>query len=186
MRTHGITRLTAVPVALLVLALFAFGCEPNNQGYAPEQPVNYSHALHAGAMEIPCAYCHFGAERGRYAGIPPAAICMNCHSQVVPTHPEIQKLREALTNNEPIEWVRVHTLPDHVYFNHSVHIGAGVQCQTCHGPVEQMARVEQFAPLTMGWCVNCHRDGGGEDVSEDRQVPKGQATPLTDCAVCHH
>ena len=179
---------SALPgVLLLLLSILPGGaCEPNNQGYAPEQPINYSHAVHAGAMEIPCQYCHFGADRGRYAGIPPTSICMNCHTQVLPTHPEIEKLRAALDAGEPIQWVRVHTLPDHVYFDHSVHVGAGVECQTCHGPVEQMARVEQHEPLTMGWCLDCHRVGGGEDVDPERGVPTGQATPLTDCAVCHH
>lgn len=170
---------------LALIIVLAAACEPNNQDYQPAQPVNYSHALHAGELEMPCGYCHFGAEQGRYAGIPPNAVCMNCHTMVKPDSPEIQKLAKAKETNKPIEWVRVHWLPDHVYFNHSVHVNAGFTCQTCHGPVETMAVVKQWAPVTMGWCVNCHRDNAPEDVlSAPGASP--QSNRLTDCATCHH
>jgi hypothetical protein len=168
-------------VGLVVLA----ACEPNNQGYAPEQPIVYSHAVHAGELQIPCQYCHFGASRGRYAGIPPTAVCMNCHMQAIPDHPEVQKLTTAIETGQPIEWVRVHWLPDHVYFNHSSHVTAGIACQSCHGPVEEMGRVEQWAPLTMGWCVNCHRANAPEDVLATPGATR-QANRLTDCGTCHH
>ena len=174
--------------AALVLGacLLAAACEPTNQGYAPEQPVKYSHAVHAGGLRIPCQYCHYAAERGRHAGIPPAATCMNCHKQVLPDHPEIQKVKASLASGQPIEWVRIHQLPDHAYFDHRAHVRAGIACQTCHGPVEQMGRVEQFAPLTMGWCIACHRQGSDRSGTALSSVPAAQANRLTDCGVCHH
>jgi len=176
--------LKIVLTAAIGAALLA-GCEPTNQRYAPQQPIAYSHAVHAGEMQIPCQYCHSGADRSRYAGIPPAQVCMNCHKQVVPDHPEIQKVKQALESGKPIEWVRVHWIPDHVYFDHSPHVNAGVECQTCHGPVETMGVVEQFAPLTMGWCVNCHRDNAPPDVLAQTGAVR-RSNQLTDCTTCHH
>lgn len=166
-------------------ALGLTACEPTNQGYAPEQPIKYSHAVHAGSLKIPCQYCHYAAERGRYAGIPPAGICLNCHRQVLPDHPEVQKVRAAVDQGKPIQWVRIHQLPDHVYFNHSIHVAAELTCQTCHGPVESTARVSQFAPLTMGWCLDCHRRGTPEG-ARLTPVAASRANRLTDCSVCHH
>jgi len=172
--------------ATILLGCCLAACEPTNQGYAPAQPIAYSHAVHAGALKIPCLYCHYSAERGRYAGIPPVATCMNCHKQVLPDHPEIRKIRAALETDKPIAWVRVHQLPDHAYFSHRAHLAAGVACQTCHGPVEQMGRVEQWAPLTMGFCVSCHRKGSERAGTLLVSVRAAQANRLTDCAVCHH
>lgn len=162
------------------------GCEPTNQGYAPEQPIKYSHAVHAGALEIPCQYCHYGAERGRHAGIPPAQICMNCHVKAVPEHPEVQKVKLAVETAQPIAWVRVHRLPDHAYFDHRAHVAAKVECQRCHGPVESTGRVTQWAPLTMGWCLDCHRQGAPAQAEGHAAVPAAQANRLTDCVICHH
>lgn len=140
------------------------------QHYAPEQPINFSHEIHAGIHKIECQYCHDGARRSKHAVIPAVNTCMNCHKAVKgeteTAQAEIQKIYDAsgwdgaaYTGEEkPVEWIRIHNLPDHVYFNHSQHVVAGgVECQTCHGPVEEMAKVEQFSPLSMGWCVNCHR-----------------------------
>ena len=155
-------------------------CEPTNQDYQPAQPIVYSHAVHAGDLQIPCQYCHYAAERGRFAGIPPAQICMNCHAQVQKEHPEVVKIRRAIEENDPIAWVRVHRLPDHAYFDHSAHIAAEVACETCHGQVQEMALVKQFAPLTMGWCLECHRE---QPIADGRPA---RASRLTDCAVCHH
>lgn len=143
------------------------------QGYAPEQPINFSHKIHAGDNAINCVYCHSGAEKSRNAGIPSANVCMNCHKGIqegaTTGKDEIKKIYAALDydpatgtygdNPKPIKWIKVHNLPDHAYFNHSQHVVIGkVACQTCHGPVEKMAVVEQFSELTMGWCINCHRD----------------------------
>ena len=196
-------RAHAVPAAALVLlaALGLTGCEPTNRGYSPRQPVVYSHAVHAGGMKIPCQYCHYGAERGRYAGIPSAQVCMNCHAQVLKDNPEVVKVKKALAESKPIEWVRIHRVPDFVYFDHSIHVKKGVACQTCHGPVETMGRVTQEAPLTMGWCLDCHRRSWPkakeradvaalnmpkEDAFPPGTAPMTRANRLTDCAVCHH
>lgn len=172
-------------IATLVPALGLAACEPSNQGYAPAQPIKYSHAVHAGAMQIPCQYCHTGAERGRYAGIPSASICLNCHKQVLPNHPEVLKVSAAVEQDRPIAWVRVHNLPDFVYFSHRPHVEADITCQTCHGPVESMGRVAQFAPLTMGFCLDCHRKGTAS-LGRGAPVRAAQGNRLTDCAVCHH
>ncbi|MBK7958792.1 MAG: c-type cytochrome [Bacteroidetes bacterium] len=144
-----------------------------SQGYQPAQPIKFSHALHAGKNKIECQYCHSSADKGKHSNIPSANVCMNCHKnvQVGPQYGEreIAKIYDAVgwdvktqtysKPQKPIEWVRVHNLPDHVYFNHAQHVNAGkVKCQTCHGPVEEMDEVYQYAPLSMGWCVNCHRN----------------------------
>jgi len=129
------------------------------QGYQPEQPIAFSHKLHAGDYEIDCQYCHTGVEIAKSANIPSVNICMNCHSQVKTDSPEIQKLYAAQESGEPIEWVRIHNLPDLAYFNHSQHVAVGeIECQTCHGEIQEMEVVKQFAPLTMGWCIDCHRN----------------------------
>lgn len=157
-----------------------------NKGYQPEQPIYYSHKVHAGVNQVSCLYCHGGAYEGKHANVPSVNVCMNCHMQIneygaaseklfredgteVNGTAEIQKIYAAAgwdpkakkyTGKEkPIEWIKIHNLPDHVYFNHSQHTRAGkVQCQTCHGPIQEMPEVKQFADLSMGWCINCHRE----------------------------
>ncbi|MGR3810862.1 c-type cytochrome [Jiulongibacter sp. NS-SX5] len=129
-----------------------------HQGYAPTQPIPFSHKLHAGEMEINCAYCHTGVYKGKQAGIPSASICMNCHNAIKQGSPNIQKIYTAIENDQPIEWVRVHNLPDLAYFNHSQHTAvAGLDCENCHGEIPQMEVVQQRHSLTMGWCIDCHR-----------------------------
>lgn len=129
------------------------------QGYTPTQPVKFSHKLHAGNYEIDCQYCHTGVRMGKSAHIPSVNICMNCHNTVKTESPQIKKLYAAIENDQPIEWVRVHNLPDLVYFNHSQHVVVGeIECETCHGPVEEMEVITHFSSLTMGWCINCHRE----------------------------
>ena len=128
------------------------------QGYAPKQPIAYSHKLHAGQYKIDCNYCHTGAQKGKSATIPAANICMNCHGVIKKESPEIQKIYAAIEQNRPIEWIRVHNLPDLAYFNHAQHVNVGnVACQTCHGQVQQMEVMEERSSLTMGWCIDCHR-----------------------------
>ncbi|MEH0154336.1 c-type cytochrome [Limibacter armeniacum] len=135
--------------------LFAIGVQ---QGYAPDQPINFSHKLHAGYYEIDCKYCHTGVEKSKNANIPSANICMNCHNSIRTTSPEIQKIYKAIENNEPIQWVRIHNLPDLAYFNHSQHVKVGgIECETCHGDIKEMEIVQQHSILTMGWCIDCHR-----------------------------
>jgi mono/diheme cytochrome c family protein len=132
------------------------------QGYQPKQPIAFSHKIHAGQYEIDCKYCHTGVIKGKSANIPSPNICMNCHSQIkVGTNTgegEIAKIYSAIQNNKPIEWVRIHNLPDLAYFNHSQHVVVGgIECQTCHGPIQEMDVVKQYSLLTMGWCIDCHR-----------------------------
>jgi cytochrome c2 len=128
------------------------------QGYAPKQPIAYSHKLHAGQYKIDCNYCHTGVNKGKSATIPAANVCMNCHGVIKKESPEIQKIYAAIEQNRPIEWVRVHNLPDLAYFNHAQHVNVGnVQCTTCHGEIEKMEVVEERSSLTMGWCIDCHR-----------------------------
>lgn len=144
-------------VVSLILLHLAFG--PRwYQGYAPKQPIPFSHAQHAGQYQIPCLYCHPTAEYAAFSAVPGLDTCMNCHSMVGTDLPNIQKLREAYENDDPIEWVKVHVLPDFVHFNHQAHVSAGVACETCHGPVQEMEVVYQWAPLSMGWCMDCHRN----------------------------
>lgn len=129
-----------------------------HQGYAPAQPINFSHKLHAGDMEIDCGYCHTGVYKGKQAGIPSSSICMNCHNTIKRESPEIQKIYRAIENDTPIEWVRVHNLPDLAYFNHSQHTAVGgLDCENCHGDVKNMEVIQQRSTLTMGWCIDCHR-----------------------------
>ena len=134
-----------------------------SKNYKPVQPIAFSHELHAGINQINCLYCHSSAEKSKIAGIPPVSTCMNCHKAIQQGESEagtaeIQKIYAAFDKNEPIEWVKIHNLPDHVYFNHSQHVAVGkIACQTCHGPVETMPELYQFTSLSMGWCINCHR-----------------------------
>ncbi|MBV6647824.1 MAG: c-type cytochrome [Cyclobacteriaceae bacterium] len=139
------------------------------QGYQPTQPIAFSHAIHAGQYEIDCQYCHTGVRKAKSANIPSPNICMNCHTAIKTESLEIQKIYDAIdydpatgeygNETKPIEWVRVHNLPDLAYFNHSQHVQVGgIECQTCHGPIEEMDVVYQYSTLTMGWCINCHRE----------------------------
>ena len=156
----------AIVGKLVLDGLFSIGVQ---QGYQPPQPIAFSHALHAGKYEIQCQYCHTGVMKGKSANIPAANICMNCHQQIKTESPEIQKIYAAIDfdkesqtygmNKKPIEWVRVHNLPDLAYFNHAQHVNVGgLACQTCHGEVQEMEVVYQHTKLTMGWCINCHRE----------------------------
>lgn len=140
-----------------------------HQGYQPVQPIKFPHDLHAGAMKIDCQYCHSGAYKSKNASIPSLNVCMNCHKTVKTESPEIQKIYAALgydpktakydsTKSRPMQWIRIHNLPDFAYFNHSQHVKVGkIKCQTCHGPVQTMKEVYQYSPLTMKWCIQCHK-----------------------------
>ena len=199
---------SSVKTGILVLALLlggkatidaAYGVGIH-QGYAPEQPIKFSHKLHAGQNQINCNYCHTGVYEGKGANVPSANICMNCHNAIKRESPEIQKIYRALENNEPIQWVRVHNLPDLAYFNHSQHTNVGgLECKNCHGEIEKMEVVEQRSSLTMGWCIDCHRE---TDVNSkgnayyDKLVEvhnKDSKTPLKvqnigglECSKCHY
>ncbi|MDH3529363.1 MAG: cytochrome c family protein [Acidobacteriota bacterium] len=164
----------------------------DQSGYQPIQPINFSHKVHAGDNKINCLYCHSAADKSRVAGIPTAETCMNCHTKIKPDSPEILKVAAALEKNEPIQWVKVNDVPDHVVFNHSRHVVAGLSCNTCHGPVETMEKISQFSSFSMGSCVSCHRThrevilgaDGRPQISAEKSEKKLMAS--TDCSVCHH
>lgn len=201
----------AFSLLILIPQVAAWRLPGNQQGFEPTQPLAYSHRLHAGELQIPCLYCHFGAESSRHAGIPPVNLCMNCHRSVTAplavvrmeegaakqasrpprriVSPELRKLYDALGMDEalkpvrtaaPLEWVRVHTIPDFVYFDHRAHVTTGVTCQQCHGLIETMERVRQVETLAMGWCVNCHRQVNQAGVSGRRVYAS------IDCVTCHY
>ena len=132
--------------------------------YAPEQPIHFSHRIHAQENEIPCMHCHVHAERSASAGVPSVNKCMNCHAGMpaVWDRPEIVKLRDYWERQEPIPWIKVHDLPDFAHFPHKRHIQAGLECQQCHGAVQEMDVVQKIAPLKMQWCVDCHTERGVE------------------------
>jgi len=130
----------------------------NNRGYQPDQPIPFSHRVHAGNLGLDCLYCHSNAEKSRHATVPPLATCMGCHNVVRTDREPIQAMKAAYDAGEAIPWVRIHSLPDHVYFSHAVHVGAGVACQECHGPIQEMEIVKQQVDLSMGWCIECHRN----------------------------
>lgn len=204
------------------------------QNYMPEQPIFYSHKVHAGVNQINCLYCHAGAEKSKHAMVPSPNICMNCHMQIneytgeqlydyngneVDGTAEIQKLyehagwdpekkaykrdKEGNVINKPIEWVKIHNLPDHVYFNHSQHVAVGkVACQRCHGEIQDMDEVFQFSPLSMGWCINCHRETEVQFANNDyysifekyhEEIKAGTRSKVTvedigglECQKCHY
>ncbi len=176
------------------------------QYYQPEQPVWFSHKVHAGQNQIDCQYCHFTADKSLHAGIPPVQVCLNCHNQVkegkITGKDEIAKIHEAYNNNKPIEWVKVHNLPDHVYFNHAQHVAVGkVDCNDCHGKVEKMDEIIQVHDLSMGWCIDCHRTYDlqlsnkfyDQYTQMHEQLKSGElsrATPMSiggdECQKCHY
>jgi len=149
----------AVGGAAVVFVFWYFFSPKNLQvGYSPEQPVQYSHALHAGELGIDCRYCHASVEDSQEAMIPPTQTCMGCHAVVRTDSALLQPVRDSWESGDPIPWVRVHKLPEHAYFDHSVHLTAGVGCVSCHGRVDQMEVVGIREPISMGWCLECHRD----------------------------
>jgi len=181
--------IVVIAAATGVKHLFRMGMQ---QGYKPEQPIAFSHKLHAGDNQVPCLYCHYGARSSRHAGIPSSSVCMNCHNILEKQTFEIERFKEAAQLDRPlVSWVKVHNLPDFVYFNHSRHVLKGVACQNCHGEVETMTRVEQTKELTMGWCLSCHREHAGIPTNTlERAARRFTEEPKpatgTDCASCHY
>ena len=146
---------------LLVGAVnYYFSPEYTDVGYAPEQPVPFSHKIHAGELGMDCRYCHNTVEAAAHAAVPPAGTCMNCHGVIDAELDILAPVRDSYNEDKPIEWVRIHMLPDYAYFNHDVHLAAGVGCTSCHGRIDQMEVVYQDQPLSMGWCLDCHRNPG--------------------------
>jgi hypothetical protein len=158
-------------VGLIGLVLGYYANAAFYPGTTPEQPINFSHRIHAGDFEIPCMYCHTQARRSISAGVPSVNKCVGCHNEIATDRPQIKKVINYFENKEPIPWVKVHDLPDFVYFPHKRHVQADVACQTCHGPVETMEKVTRMAPVKMGECLACHKEN---------EVEHG-----LDCWTCH-
>ena len=146
-------------VVCFIAAISYFGSQEYTEvGYQPVQPVPYSHKLHAGDLGMDCRYCHNQVEFSRHAQIPPTKTCMNCHVMIKPESDKLALVRESWENQKPLRWVRIHNVPDYTYFDHSAHTRAGVGCISCHGDVSQMEEVRQVEKLSMGWCLDCHRN----------------------------
>ncbi|MBU6399479.1 MAG: cytochrome c family protein [Verrucomicrobia bacterium] len=129
-------------------------------GYQPVQPVPFSHAVHADQLGIDCRYCHNAVEKSWYSNVPATSTCMNCHTQVLKDDPRLELVRDSFKTGQPIPWVQIHITPDFVYFNHSVHVNRGISCVKCHGPINHMDEVHQVQPLSMTFCLDCHRHPG--------------------------
>jgi cytochrome c7-like protein len=204
-------------LSLLALLLFVAGLGATvallnwsgyntNQNVHVDQPIQFSHAHHVGGMGIDCRYCHTTVDESAFANIPPTKTCMNCHSQIWNTAAILEPVRASFRNNTPLQWTRVHDLPDFVYFNHSIHVKQGVGCATCHGRVDQMPLMYQQATLMMSWCLDCHRDPAryvrpraevynmawerpvddpdlGERLVQEYKV--ASVEQLTNCSTCH-
>ena len=162
--SNTLARLSLLGGALFTVIILGFlfirDQSPNTRavGTAIEQPVRFSHELHTVVVNIECAYCHGPAEVSAYAGIPDTHTCMSCHSQIATYSELLEPVRSSYDTNEPLVWNKVHVLADHVYFNHSAHVNNGYACETCHGQVDQMPLVWQAEHMTMGWCLECHRE----------------------------
>ena len=203
-------------IAVIYIGLIVnYGASPKtiNAGYAPLQEIPFSHKLHAGELKLDCRYCHNTVEKAAHAAIPPTGTCLNCHTgadaqgnvakaSVRPDSSKLEPLHESAKTGLPVEWNRVHDLPDYVYFNHSAHVMGGVSCVSCHGRVDQMDVVTQVAPLSMSWCLDCHRNptpnirpldkvtdlawttddplAVGEQVQKENDIH-----PDTNCSTCH-
>ena len=213
-RANLFARMAIALVILIVIStcFIAYGWERSsyttNQGIAVNQPVPFSHAHHVGGLGIDCRYCHTSVEKSGFAGYPPTSTCMNCHQQIWTEASVLQPVRDSWQQDKPIRWQRVNRLPDFVYFNHSIHVNKGVGCTECHGQVDQMPLMYAHAPLTMEWCLDCHRNPGprlrpAEDIfsvkyrpPDDKEARAEQQKSLmeryrihpiglTNCSVCH-
>jgi hypothetical protein len=211
--TNVISKVSAVGVVILLGGIFWFMDAWSRSGYntqafvSREQPVQFSHKHHAGDDGIDCRYCHTSVEVSATAGIPPSKTCMNCHAQIWSNSPYLEIVRESFRTGQPIKWVKVHDLPDFVYFNHSIHVNKGVGCSTCHGRIDQMPLTMQVQSLQMQWCLDCHRAPEmnlrpkdrifdmswtpgpdqaqqGKDLAENVYHIQAQKV-LTSCSTCH-
>ena len=192
-----------VPLYLVGVVYYAGSPQTTDVGYEPDQPLPYSHALHAGELGIDCRYCHNMVETAASAAVPPTATCMNCHELIAAASDKLLPVLQSHPSSPAIRWVRVHDLPEYVYFNHSAHVSRGVGCVSCHGRVDKMEVVRQVETLSMGWCLDCHRAPGphlrpqefitamvrlpGEEplIMGQRLMEQNNIHPSTDCSTCH-
>lgn len=195
--------LAATAAIMSAIVWYFFTPEFTDVGYQPQQPVPFSHQLHAGEMGLDCRYCHANVERSAVASVPPTQVCMNCHSLVARDSEKLVALRDSVSSGQGMQWVRIHKVPEYAYFDHSIHIGAGVGCSTCHGDIRSMEVVAQAEPLSMSWCLDCHRDPEPHLRPQDQiynttwKPARDQATfaaqlveerhimPPEDCSACH-
>jgi menaquinone reductase, multiheme cytochrome c subunit len=195
--------LLVVPVYLVFLLYAAGSPQTTDVGYSPRQPVAYSHQVHAGQMGLDCRYCHTTVEGAAFAAVPPTSVCMNCHATIGSELETIKPLQLSMKTGKPVPWIRVHDLPDYVYFDHHAHVGRCVGCVSCHGRIDRMEQVYQVKTLSMGWCLACHRDPApqlrpAEFVANMNWLPNEDAralgqrlmkekniSPSTDCSTCH-
>jgi hypothetical protein len=195
--------LAVVAVVLPLFVWYYFSPEYTDVGYQPTQPVPYSHKLHVGELGLDCRYCHAGVEVAAVASVPPTQVCMNCHQIVKRDSPLLEPIRNSFATGRPMNWVRVHKLPDYAFFDHSVHIRVGVGCSSCHGDISAMEVVQQAKPLSMSWCLDCHRNPDPYlrpadqiydttwEAPEDQlafaaQVKESRGiAPPEDCSACH-
>ncbi len=194
--------LGAVAVALIIG--YWFSPRHTDVGYAPVQPVEYSHKLHAGLLGFDCRYCHQKIEDGPHATVPPTETCMNCHKQVKQSSAKLQLVRDSAASGDPIPWIKVHMLPDFAYFDHSMHVNirgeAAIGCASCHGRIDQMEVVRQAEPLSMGWCLDCHlapqqhlrpreqltnMEWAHDEVFAKEVVQRHHISPPIHCSACH-
>lgn len=201
---HGLVLLagSALVVKIAVGEAVLLG---RSQGYEPDQPIKFSHRIHAGENKINCVYCHTGVNDSRYAGIPPASLCLNCHNVIRSGtntgKTEIDKIHQSVDSGTAIRWVKVHTLPDFVYFSHAQHVNVGkIQCKKCHGDVENMGRIQQVSDLSMGWCIQCHRETNVNfdnkyyaSYKQHKALESGKISKVTaqdiggnNCSKCHY
>lgn len=191
-------------IVSIFLVWYYFSPEYTDVGYAPDQPVPYSHVLHVGQLGIDCRYCHSNVEVSAHANVPATSTCMNCHSQIATESLKLLPVRESWATDEPVEWINVHMLPDYAHFSHAIHVTTGVGCETCHGRVDQMEVVQQVEPLSMGWCLECHRQPElylrppGETTTMGYVQPSDfvernlerirteEILPPTNCSACHY
>ena len=198
--------LVVVPVYVVGLLYYAGSPRTTDVGYSPVQPVPFSHAQHAGELGMDCRYCHDTVERAAQAAVPPTATCMNCHALLAADSDKLLPVRQSAASGKPVRWVRVHDLPDYAYFSHRIHVLKGVGCASCHGRIDRMEQVYQVNTLSMGWCLDCHRNPGphlrpqesitlmgdwiapeAPPIAQDRLLKRYniREKASTDCSVCH-
>ena len=200
-----IIAIVLIKTAVVLGVSYYFTPKYSRVGYAPTQPVAFSHALHAGQLEIDCRYCHTFVDRSEHSNVPGSNVCMTCHSMVRKDDPMLAPIRDSFESGEPVPWVRVHKTPDYVFFNHSVHVNRGISCVECHGRIDEMDVVRHEKPLSMAFCLDCHRnpekfirpveevynlDWERPDTDEFKEKAEGfvhdwKVNPPQSCSGCH-